>query len=157
MKSKSEEKRSSHGRSAFQNCSKDILQKISLILMKQAVFGGFGIRGTQCHGGKHRFTVALIVNADGEKEAPIVIWKFEKPRCFKGVNVSCLPVQYYSPPKAWMTSEIMDKILTKLNRKFSSQNRNVALLLDNAGCHPQIISKSFFCLLIQHQNYSLWI
>ncbi len=36
-----------------------------------------------------------------------------------------------------MTSEIMDKILTKLNRKLSSQHRNVALLLDNAGCHPQ--------------------
>ncbi len=118
---KSEEKRSSHGRSAFQNCSKDILQKISLLLMKQAVFGVLClIMDSELEvlnvitekKSKHRFTVALIVNADGEKEAPIVIWKFEKPRCFKGVNVSCLPVKYYSQPKAWMKSEIMDKILT---------------------------------------------
>lgn len=36
-----------------------------------------------------------------------------------------------------MTGEILDKVLTSLNRKFSSQHRNVALLLDNAGCHPE--------------------
>ena len=73
------------------------------------------------------------MNADGEKELPVVIWKSQKPRCFKGVNVSTLPVHYYSQPKAWMTGEILDAILTKLNQKFSSQSRNVALLLDNAG------------------------
>lgn len=78
--------------------------------------------------------MVLIVNADGEKEVSIVIWKSEKPRCF---NVSTLPVHYYSQSKAWMNSEILDKVLTKLNRKFSSQHRNVALLLDNAGCHPE--------------------
>ena len=32
-----------------------------------------------------------------------------------------------------MTGEILDAILTKLNWKFSSQSRNVALLLDDAG------------------------
>ena len=82
---------------------------------------GFGIRGFHCHGGKkskHRFTVVLIVNADGEKEVPIVIWKSEKPRCFKGINVSSL----YSQSKAWMNREILEKVLTKLNRKFSSQH-----------------------------------
>ena len=73
------------------------------------------------------------MNADGEKEMPIVIWKSEKLRCFKGINVSSL---YYNQSKAWMTGEILDKVLTKLNRKFSSQHRNIALLLDNAGCHP---------------------
>lgn len=40
---------------------------------------------------KQRLTVALIV---GEKEIPVVIWKSNKPRCFKGVDVSSLPVQY---------------------------------------------------------------
>lgn len=35
--------------------------------------------------------ITFIVNADGEKEVPIVIWKSEKPRCFKGINVSRLP------------------------------------------------------------------
>ena len=103
---------------------------------------GFGSRGNQCHGGKkskHRFTVMLIVNVDGEKKVPILIWKSEKPRCFKGihVNVSSLPVHYYSQYKAWMMGEILDKVLMKLNRKFSSQHRNAALPLDNAGCHPE--------------------
>ena len=36
-----------------------------------------------------------------------------------------------------MNGEILDKVLTKLNRKFSSQHRNIALLLNNAGCHPE--------------------
>ncbi len=56
----------------------------------------------KCHGkkSKQRFTVALI------KEMPIVIWKSEKPRCFKGVNVHQLPVQYFNQKKAWMTGEI---------------------------------------------------
>ena len=79
---------------------------------------GFGTKGTQCHSGKkskQRLTVAVIVNADGEKELPIVIWKSSKPRCFKGVDVSGLPVHYYSQPKAWMTGEILDAVLTKLN------------------------------------------
>ncbi len=50
---------------------------------------------------------------------PIVIWKSEKPRCFKGVNV---PVQYFNQKKAWikrkqwMTGEIMD---AKLNRQLN--------------------------------------
>ena len=78
--------------------------------------------------------MVLIVNADGEKELPIVVWKSEKPRCFK---VSTLPVHYYNQSKAWMNGEILDKVLTKLNQKFSFQQRNVALLLDNAGCHPE--------------------
>ncbi len=100
---------------------------------------GFGSKGSVCHGGKtskQRLTIALIANADGEKESPVIIWKSKKPRCFKNVDVSTLPVQYYDQSKAWMTGEILDKVLTKLNRKFSSQSRSVALLLDNAGCHP---------------------
>ena len=113
--------------------------------MRQDVFGGHFLKAdlvskelsvmverSQSSG----LLLQLIVNADGEKETPIVIWKPEKPRCFKGINVSSLPVHYYNQSKAWMTGEILDKVLTKLNRKFSSQHRNVALLLDNAGCHP---------------------
>ena len=52
----------------------------------------------------------------------------------------CLPSLFTTTAlqsKAWMNGEILDKVLTKLNRKFSSQHRNVALLLDNAGCHPE--------------------
>ena len=49
---------------------------------------GFGKRGSQCKGGKkvkQRVTIVLIANANGEKEAAVVIWKSENPRCFKGI------------------------------------------------------------------------
>ncbi len=104
---------------------------------------GFGRKG---HGGKkskQRFTVALIANAAGEKEMPIVIWRSAKPRCFKGVNVHQLPVQYFNQKKAWMTGEIMDAVLTKLNRQLSSKHRSIALLLDNAGCHPASLKEKY--------------
>ena len=69
-------------------------------------------KGSLCKGGKkakQRFTITFIANAAGEKESAIVIWKAEKPRCFKGVDMSKLPVQYFSQPNAWMTGEILDK------------------------------------------------
>ena len=36
-----------------------------------------------------------------------------------------------------MTGEILDSVLTGFNQKMRAQRRSVALLLDNAGCHPQ--------------------
>ena len=46
-------------------------------------------------------TVTFIVNAVGKSEdKPIIIWKSEHPRCYKGINKSELPVEYFSQPKA---------------------------------------------------------
>ena len=101
---------------------------------------GFGQRVRQCKGGKkskQRITVAFIVNAAGRSEGkPIVIWKSENPRCFKGVKKEDLPVEYQSQPKAWMTGDILHKVLSKANRKLRLESRSVLLLMDNAGCHP---------------------
>ena len=70
------------------------------ILMKQDVFGkalpdkDLGQKTKQCKGGKkskQRVTVAFMVNAKGKSETkPIVIWKSENPRCFKGIKKSTL-------------------------------------------------------------------
>ena len=102
---------------------------------------GFSQKGKQCHGGKqskNRITVAFFVLAAGKKEGkPIVIWKSEKPRCLKRFNKAELPVNYFSQRKAWMTGEILDNVLTRLNRQLSSKNRNILLIMDNAGCHPK--------------------
>lgn len=107
---------------------------------------GFGQKSKSCKGGKkskQRITVAFFVSASGHKEKPVVIWKSENPRCMQRFNKSCLPVSYYSQMKAWMTGEILEDILRKLNRRLCSTNRNVLLLMDNAGCHPEDLSEKF--------------
>ena len=80
--------------------------------------------------------VFFVNNALGESESPpIVIWKSQNPRYFKGVNKSQLPVWYYSQSKLWMSGEILNEILCKLVR----EKRSVLLFIDNAGCHPSDI------------------
>ena len=108
---------------------------------------GFAQKGTSCHGGKkskERMTVTFLVNAAGGKETAIVIWKSAKPRCFKSIDISDLPVSYFSQPKAWMTGDILVSVLTKVNRKLSSKGRSIILLMDNAGCHPEHSVKDRF-------------
>ena len=64
---------------------------------------GFGEKGKKCKGGKkfkYRVTVAFLVNAASDKEDPIVIWKSENPRCFRGLEKSSLPVKYFQQKKA---------------------------------------------------------
>ena len=107
---------------------------------------GFGQKSKSCKGGKkskQRITVAFFVSASGHKEKPVVIWKSENPRCMQRFNKSSLPVSYYSQAKAWMTGEILEDILIKLNRHLSSSNHNILLLMDNAGCHPENLSGKF--------------
>lgn len=108
---------------------------------------GFNQRTKACKGGKQskqRITVTFIVNAVGASEAkPIVIWKSEKPRCFKNVKKSQLPVQYFSQKKAWMTGDILDQVLSKLNRTLRVSGRSVLLLMDNAGCHPEELQHKY--------------
>lgn len=100
-----------------------------------------------CKGGKQskqRKTVTFIVNAVGASEAkPIVIWKSDKPRCFKRVNKSQLPVQYFSQKKAWMTGDILDQVLSKINRTLRVNGRSVILLMDNAGYHPEELQHKY--------------
>ena len=101
---------------------------------------GFGQKGKQCFGGKKskkRVTLAFFVTASGKKEKPVFIWKSETPRCLRKFDKSVLPVEYYSQKTAWMTGEIMDFVLTKLNRRLSRNSQSILLIMDNAGCHPE--------------------
>ena len=95
---------------------------------------------------KQRFTIAFFVNAAGEKiDKPLVIWKSKKPRCFKHLSDKSRPadVHYFSNPKSWMTSDVMQAVLTRFNRKLFFEQRKVVLILDNATCHPISIIDSF--------------
>ncbi|XP_015363874.1 PREDICTED: tigger transposable element-derived protein 1-like [Diuraphis noxia] len=74
----------------------------------------------------------------GEIRKPLVIGKSKKPRCFKNMDISSLPVIWKFNKKAWMTTEIMEQWLRYFNADMRSQNRNVLIFLDNAACHPKI-------------------
>ena len=107
---------------------------------------GFGERGKKCRGGKkskHRVTVTFLVCAAGVKEVPIVIWTSKTHRCFRGVAIDSLPVKYYHQKKAWMTGDILHKILSDLNHKMIQQKRSVLPFMDNAGCHPHDIEGKY--------------
>ncbi|XP_037521515.1 tigger transposable element-derived protein 6 [Rhipicephalus sanguineus] len=63
-----------------------------------------------------------------------VIGRYQNPRCFK--LAGRLPCTYKANKKEWMTSEMFLEFLTHLDRKMSSQNRNILLLLDQCAAHP---------------------
>ena len=47
-------------------------------------------RGEKCSGGKKakvRLTVGLCASMTGEKEKPIILWKYAKPRCFRNIVI----------------------------------------------------------------------
>ena len=106
-------------------------------------------KGKQAKGGKkskQRLTVAFFVNAAGERvDQPIVIWKSKLPRCFKKLKDPSRPVNvhYFSNPKSWMTSEVMEAVRARFNRKLILEDRKVILFLDNATCHPKSMIGQF--------------
>lgn len=98
-------------------------------------------RGKRCRGGKkskQRFTWAYFVSASGDKEDPIVVGKSARPRCFKGLKYATRPytLHYFANKKAWMTTEIFEEILSRLNRRMQYEDRRIILFVDNATCHP---------------------
>jgi hypothetical protein len=98
------------------------------------------LSGDACTGGKkskERVTVLVCANMTGCEKIPLlVIGKFKKPRCFRGV--SCLPTKYEASPKAWMTSLLFEKWLREWDAKNTKEKRKIALFVDNCTAHPQI-------------------
>ena len=107
---------------------------------------GFAQKAQQCKGGKKskvRVTVTFIVNAAGEIEKPVFIWKSENLHCFKHVKKDQLPVDYYSQSKAWMIGTILHDVLRKFNCHLKRTKRSILLLMDNAGCHLEDVKGKF--------------
>lgn len=98
------------------------------------------LKGEQCHGGKRskeRISVLVRANMDGsEKLKPLVIGKFQNPRCLK--NVKSLPVHYYANSCAWMNSEIFKDWVRLLDKKFKKERRKILLFIDNCPAHPKM-------------------
>ena len=75
-------------------------------------------------------------SATGEKLPMFVIWKSKNTRYFK--NVKHLPCEYKSQKKSWMNTEIFEEWVDKLDRKFSEDDRKIALIIDNCPAYPSI-------------------
>lgn len=68
-----------------------------------------------------------------ETTPPLVIGKYKRPRCFRGVQN--VPLPYDHNNTAWMTKEIFQEWLLKWDKDLCSKSRKVCLLLDNANPH----------------------
>jgi len=66
---------------------------------------------------------------------PLVIEKYEHPRCFKNINMLMLPVIYKANSKAWMRHDIFENWLKDLDYKFHLEQRKIIILIDNVASH----------------------
>jgi hypothetical protein len=76
----------------------------------------------------------LCCNADGsEKLWPLVVGKFEKPRCMTGMkHYLC---DYKASKNVWVIGKIFREWLLHLERKMACKNGNILLLLDQSSAH----------------------
>ncbi|CAF2002117.1 unnamed protein product [Rotaria magnacalcarata] len=98
------------------------------------------VNNDDCIGGKkskERFTVWLCTNWAGTvKLKPVVIGKAAKPRCFKNLDMTKLPVTWCSNSTAWMNSTLFTNWLCEFDKMIQKQERQILLFLDNAPVHP---------------------
>ena len=86
-----------------------------------------------------RVTVLCCSNMSGtDKRKLLVIGKSVKPRCFKGLRINSLPVQYYANKRAWMTSVLFEKWLKDWDKELKLKSKNTLLILDNCAAHPNL-------------------
>jgi hypothetical protein len=91
-----------------------------------------------------RVTVAACSNASGTHKLPLfVTGTTSKPRAFKNLNLSSLPVYYRAQMSAWMDATLFtewfhEEFLTAVSRHLNSRNllEKVLLVPDNAPSHP---------------------
>lgn len=93
---------------------------------------------------KDRLSLLLCGNAAGDyKSKPLLLYKSENPRAFKGISKSSLQVHWKSNNKAWMTGKIFEDWFLNcfcVEAETYCKSENIAfkilLILDNAPSHP---------------------
>ncbi|NXH73132.1 TIGD4 protein, partial [Hydrobates tethys] len=100
----------------------------------------FAFKGETCSVGKlskERITVVVGTNMDGSEKLPLlVIGEKKNPHCFK--DVKSLPVDYEANDMAWMTSEVFEQWMHKLDDRFQAQQRRVVILVDSLPAHTEV-------------------
>ena len=100
------------------------------------VLRGEDSAGIKASNTKERITVLLGCNAVGNNLKPLAIGKSARPRCFQGANMA--EKDYHANKNAWMTSNIFEEWVRKLNNKMVIQCRHILLVLDNRTAQPHI-------------------
>ena len=85
---------------------------------------------------KERLTVLIEASAAGEKLPLSVIDRSKRPRCFD--KLLMLPCDYDFSRRAWMTRQLWQKIVEKLERKTKNEKRKIALIVDGVTTHKQL-------------------
>lgn len=87
---------------------------------------------------KERLSIALCANADGShKLDTLVIGKYQKPRCFKHIDIGNMAMTYRNNAKAWMITTVFQEWLQEFDRQVGRkhQGQRALLLLDNCSSH----------------------
>ncbi|XP_033127522.1 tigger transposable element-derived protein 6-like [Anneissia japonica] len=135
-----------HAQELMKNCeAKDIWNMDETgVFWKALPSKSIATKGGQCTGKnvKERLTWAFFVNAEGKREDPVVIGQ-SHPKCFSNLKNKSCPYQcdYYASDKSFMTSEILETILKKLDSRLGLENRKVLLFIDSAPCHSKELGK----------------
>ena len=88
-----------------------------------------------------RLTILVGTNMDGTVKKLLVIGRVRCPRCFKGLDVTKLPVTYKANAKAWMTAVLFENCLKEWDSQHEGKSK-IGLLLDNCTAQPN--PQSFF-------------
>ncbi|XP_010626225.1 tigger transposable element-derived protein 4 [Fukomys damarensis] len=114
--------------------------KETALLYRMLPTNTFAFKGETCSVGKlckDRITLVVGANMDGSEKLPLlIIGKNRNPHCFKGIK--SLPVYYEANRMAWMTSDIFEQWMQKLDEKFQAQQRRVVIFVDSFPAHPEV-------------------
>ena len=93
---------------------------------------------------KERVTINACANASGTIKLPLLmIGKSKKPRCFRGVDQTNLPVVYKNQKSAWMDLSIFEDwfhndFVPGVREGLANlgQEQKAILFIDNCAAHP---------------------
>ncbi|NXT92075.1 TIGD4 protein, partial [Anhinga rufa] len=110
------------------------------LLYQMLPHNAFAFKGETCSVGKlskERITIVVGANMDGSEKLPLlVIGKTKSPCCFK--DLESPPVDYEANDMAWVTSEVFDQWMHKLDDRFQAQQRQVVILVDSLPAHTEV-------------------
>ena len=113
---------------------------------------------------KERLSIALCASADDlHKLKPLVIGKYQKPRCFKNINIGRIAMQYRNNSKAWMTINLFQDWLQEFDREMAEGTAASASCFCSTTARAISLTVCLFnkstsssCHRTQRPRFSLW-